>query len=70
MLRLGATLRLTQSELFVFRTLTGTPYATPKNVREYNTALKEAAMRLEKGATLYERESAVLARELLLHDSG
>lgn len=63
---MNATLRLTETELVVFRLLTNAPYALPKTVAEYNAALAAAAARLENGATLFERQSAVVAREMIL----
>jgi hypothetical protein len=66
MLRLNSTLRLTKTELLVFRLITGVPYALPKTVTEYNAALAAAAARLEKGETLFERQKAVVAREMIL----
>lgn len=65
MLRLNNQIRLTKSELAVFRHLTDSPHALPKTVAEYRAALLAAVPRLEKAHTLLERQGADCALHLL-----
>jgi hypothetical protein len=65
MLRLNNIIRLTKTELAVFRHLTDSPHALPKTVAEYRAALLAAVPRLQKADTLLERQAADCALHLL-----